>query len=134
MPVEARAILDTNWSFDNLGRLGNLFRHRITHISDGGAIEYIHDDPVMSGAIQVITRVSVENETSDYNQLRIGVLHAELFHPHEEEKNPNAGQLYWMSEEIYLGEREKLRIALSGTSASDVITVYIEGFEARIMR
>jgi len=126
-------IIDLNWSLKALARLGNLFRRRIIHISDGSATITIDDEQVHTARMQMLTRVCVENETSDYDRLRLGVLSSGLFQPHEEENNPNSDTLYWMSEEIMLGESENLRIELTGTTADDRISVYIIGYEARII-
>jgi len=80
-----------------------------------------------------ITRISVENETSDYDRLRIGVVSANTFYPLEEDQNPNAITLYWTSADFYLGEGENLRLELTGTTAADRICVYIEGYTARVI-
>lgn len=121
-----------NWSLDALGRQGNLFRRRITVDSGAEAPLNIDDEKIKSGYMAGIMRVSVENETNDYTRLRIGVYSGKVFHPHEEEQNPNEDTLYWSSEEFYLGEGENLRMELTGTTAADRINVYIEGYTARV--
>ncbi len=134
MPLEFHELTSPLWSMSALGKFGYLMRRRIRLDSGGAAVEYIDDKIVGSGRMLNIVRVSVENETNDYTELRIGVLSSGIFHPHEEEKNPNAGSLYWTSEEFYLGEGEKLRIELTGTTDADIIWAYIELYEARIIR
>lgn len=116
-----------------LGRQGNLFRRRITVDSAAEAPLNIDDQDIKSGYMAGITRISIENETSDYTRLRIGVFSNGTFHPCEEEQNPNADTLYWISEEIFLGEGERIRAELTGTVAADRINVYIEGYIARII-
>ena len=122
-----------NWSLAAIGRQGNLFRRRITIVSAAEATLNINDELIKSGFIAGIMRVAVENETSDYTRLRIGVVSGNIFHPHEEEENPNANTLYWMSEEFYIGQGENLRIELTGTTSSDRINVYIAGYTARVV-
>ncbi len=121
-----------NWSLNTIAQQGNLFRRRLTVVSAEEAPLNINDSQIESGFIAVITRIAVENETSDYTRLRIGVVEGNIFHPHEEEQNPNEDTLYWTSEEFYLSEGENLRIELTGTTSADRINVYIEGYRARV--
>lgn len=132
MKPEIILAANPNWSLAALGRQGNLFRRRITIISAAEAPLNIDDEQIKSGFMTGIVRVAVENETSDYDRLRIGVLSSNTFHPHEEEQNPNEDTLYWTSEEFYLGEGENLRIELTGTTNADRINVYVEGYTAEV--
>ncbi len=124
---------NTNWSLIALGRQGNLFRRRITVDSEAETPLTVDDPKIESGYMAGIMRIAVENETSDYTRLRVGVVSGKIFHPHEEEQNPNADTLYWTSEEFYLGEGENIRIELAGTTSGDRINIYIEGYTARVI-
>ena len=122
-----------DWSLEAIARLGNLFRRRITVDSAAEAPLNINDSQIESGFIAVFTRIAVENETSDYTRIRIGVVSGGIFHPHEEEQNPNEDTLYWTSEEFYLSEGENIRLELTGTTNADRINVYVEGYRARVI-
>jgi len=120
------------WSEKAIEWLGYQIWDRLITISDGSNTLNIDYDQVKSGFVQKIQRVCVENETSDYTRLRIGVLSGGIFHPLQEQHVPEADKLYWSSGDFYLAEGDNLRVELTGTTTSDRIAVYISGFEARV--
>jgi len=119
------------WSVWFLKSVGNFFRRRITRDSNNATTFNIDDAPVEHGHMQALTRIVVENETSEYDQLRVGVVSGEVFYPLEEEKAPVDDQLYTLHEDIFLSEGEILRCELKGTTVGDRINLYVEGFEGR---
>jgi len=119
------------WSVWFLQSIANFFRRRITKLSDNATLLLIYSNPVESGHMQAITRIVVENETSEYDTLRIGVVAGDVFYPLEEELAPVDDQLYTCHDTIYLSEGETLLVTLAGTTLLDRINVYVEGFEGR---
>jgi len=105
----------------------SLYRKRLKATSAGEATLNIEDDIVLEGKAKVYQRISVENRTSAYTRLVIGVMSAGLFHRHEEHDNPSANDIYWTSDDINVKQGENLRIQLSGTTSGDEIYIYAEG-------
>ena len=108
---------------------GRIRRKPLRFASAGVATEYINDDIVRPGWAQLITRIAIENETTAFTSLRIGVWDGANFHLLEEQKNPVVDTLYWTTDHIYLSEGENLRIELKGCASGDVVKLYIDGFE-----
>lgn len=102
-------------------------RRRFNFVSVGSAVEYIDDTIVRSGDILILDRVAVENETSSFTKLRLGVLSGGIFYPSEEQKNPSVGTLYWVSDSIVIAEGENLRIELTGCTSGDKVALSLFG-------
>lgn len=113
------------WDFP----LHDIRRKVLRLVSAGLATENIYDEVVDAGYMQIITRVSIENETSAFTQFRLGIMNGGYYHLLEEQKNPAAATLYWTSDPIWLSEGDRLRVELKGCTLNDIIKVYIDGFE-----
>ena len=104
-----------------------IVRRTLKFVSVGSAVEYIYDNIVRPGDILILDRVAVENETSSYTQLRIGVLSGGVFYPFEEQKTPSLDTLYWASDEIVVAPGENLVIELTGCTSGDKVNIYLCG-------
>ncbi len=120
------------WSEAVSEGFGNLFHDVITVNSAGETTLVIEAAPVKSGLMQKLTRIRVINETSNYTRLRIGAQVGPTFHLYEEQLAPDVDKLYWTDNDIFLGESNKLRFELTGTTNLDRISIFIEGFEAKV--
>ena len=112
--------------------LDQIRRRPLRFVSAGVATEYIDDGPVKPGAMRIINRVAIENQTTGFTQLRIGVWDGANFQMLEEQKTPAAATLYWTADPIYLSEGENIRIELVGCTPNDVVTAYVDGFTRKI--
>ena len=72
--------------------LGDLYRYRITKVSDASDPLNIDADVLNPQWSWDVVRCSVENETTDYTKLRIGIVSGDVFHPLEEEVNVEGGE------------------------------------------
>jgi len=109
----------------------SLYRKRLKAISAGEATLNIEDDIVLEGKAIIYQRVSVENRTTAYTRLVIGVMSAGLFHRLEEHDNPGANDIFWTSDDINVKQGENLRVQLSGTTTGDEIYIYVEGVKGK---
>jgi len=106
---------------------GSLYRKRIKKTSAGEATLDIDDSIVLEGKAIVYERVSVENRTTGYTRLVVGVVSADLFHQHEEHDNPGVDDIFWTTDDINVKQGENLRLRLTGTTNGDTIFIYVEG-------
>lgn len=98
-------------------------------VCTGDSVQYINDSVVKPADILVIDRVSVENETTAFTKLRVGVYSVGVFYPLEEQTSPAADTLYWTADEITICEGENLRVELTGCILGDVVSVWISGYK-----
>jgi len=109
----------------------HLFRYRWTAASDGAAVFAMPGDYVESGWHWRVVKCVVENETSNYTRLRVGVWSGAVFYPHDEIENPQAANIYFTEQDIHLSEGERLLFLLTGTFADDVVRAYVEVMQSR---
>jgi len=95
----------------------------------GTGTEYIDDKQVKEGEVLVLNDISVEDQTTALDYVRIGKMTAEYYHAWEEQKNPDAAEVVFSQEEHRLYEGEYFRCEISGGAASDKINVYLEGYK-----
>jgi hypothetical protein len=112
--------------------LHGIRRKPLWFYSAGAATEYIDDEEVKPGYVHIVTRVSLENETSAFTQFRLGVWDGTNFQISEEQKYPAASTVYWTADPIHLSEGENLRVELKGCTSGDKIRVYIDSFVRKL--
>ena len=100
--------------------------------STGQAYEDLVDVKVPSGYKRTFQHISVEDETSAYDLVRIGYLKTGGAHWWVEEENPGAGRLYWMRDAKVLRDGDVLLLRLWGTSSGDKLAAYVDGFTERV--
>ena len=83
---------------------------------------------VKPGRLYCIQHVTVENETTDFTSFRILKAGVGGEHPLVEQLDPEADELYWMSDDIYLTEGQYLLVRFVGCTADDVLKVYYTGW------
>lgn len=106
---------------------GRPYTHSVGILSGGGTYDDLDDDRVDPGKLRVITHVSVENKTNAYTHLRIGVERTGVFLPHEEEKSPVAGEVYWTRSRIIVPAGSLLKARMTGCTSGDVLEMHIQG-------
>lgn len=104
-----------------------LIYDRITNTSAGAGTNDLRRNKVKPGRIEKISIVSVENLTTAYTSLRIGIFDDGIFYPYFEEKNPVSGELYFTTNRIVLREGQQLQAELSGCTAGDHLEMYMHG-------
>ena len=99
--------------------------------SGGASNEDVELGPVPKGLTWVINHVAVEDETTAFTSVRVGVAQANDFRPIEEHIGGVAGELYTVPEPIYVPEGKFLRARFVGTTSGDKLAVYINGYQVR---
>lgn len=93
-----------------------------------GTTDDLESPQVEPGTILEIRHVAVENRTTAYTRLVIGVADGISFFQKEEEDSPPANNIYWTRSKFLIPAGKKLRARLTGCSAGDKIHMAYEGF------
>lgn len=104
-----------------------LIYDRITNTSADTGTNNMRRNKIKPGRIEIISIVSVENLTTAYTSLRIGVFDNGVFHPYFEEKNPAAGEIYFTTDKIILRDGQQLQAELKGCTSGDHLEMYTHG-------
>lgn len=83
---------------------------------------------VEPGTILEVRHVAVENRTTAYTRLVIGVADGLSFFQKEETDNPEANNLYWTRSKFLIPSGKKLRARLTGCTAVDDLHMTYEGY------
>ena len=106
----------------------HFFRKKLLFISAGISEENIYDIGVDGGFAYVYTRIAVENLSSGYTKLRIGVDSIGEFQQYEEQLLPLTAVLYWTSDALYIFADQRLQIRIYGATLGDRIEVVCQGY------
>jgi len=100
-------------------------------VSKGSATSGTNDleSPLVEqGTVLELRHVAVENRTSDYTRLVIGLADALTFHQKEAEQDPLANEIYWTNTKFLIPPGKKLRARLTGCTSADDIHLTYEGY------
>lgn len=103
------------------------YRETITRTAPSDAYVDLETKPLRANTLLVVDHVSVENKTTAYTNLRVGVKSTETFIPLEEEKDPALGEIYWTKSPLQFREHERVCCRLTGCTSGDVLEVTIQG-------
>jgi hypothetical protein len=95
--------------------------------SGGAAYDDLETPPLKENQFLIVDHVSVEDETTAYTNLRVGIKAGATFTPLEEEKSPAAAEVYWTQSELKITEHERLCCRLTGCTSGDVLKVTVQG-------
>ena len=93
-----------------------------------GTSDDLESPLVLPGTILEVRHIAVENRTTAYTRLVIGVADGLSFFQKEEEDSPAANNIYWTRSKILIPAGKKLRARLTGCTAGDKIYMTYEGF------
>jgi len=96
--------------------------------SAAGTTDDLESPQVEQGTILEVRHVAVENRTTAYTRLVIGVADGLSFFQKEEEDNPAANNIYWTSSYFLVPAGKKLRARLTGCTSGDNIHMTYEGY------
>lgn len=99
--------------------------------SGGGTTEDVELGPVPVGLTWVLNHVAVEDETTAFTSVRVGIGQANDFRPLEEHVGGVAGELYTVPEPVYVPEGKFIRARFVGTTSADKLALYINGYQVR---
>ena len=105
------------------------YTRHLKAVSDGAAVYYIMDNPVPSGMWLCVQHITVEDETTNFDNIRVGQ-GRDQFHIHEWEDQPApaAGVLYEFEELFFVQELHRVIVTLAGTTAGDRLNAWIDGY------
>lgn len=83
---------------------------------------------VEPGTILEVRHVAVENRTTAYTRLVIGVADGLSFYQKEEEDSPAANNIYWTKSKFLIPAGKKLRARLTGCTSGDDLHLTYEGY------
>jgi hypothetical protein len=83
--------------------------------------------PLRTNTLLITDHISVEDKTTTYTNLRVGIKEGSVFLPLEEQKNPAAAEVFWTKSNLQFVEHERVCCRLTGCTSADVIEVTIQG-------
>ena len=107
--------------------LANIVSDEVVKVSSGGTFDDLESPIVEPGKIFQVTHISIENRTTAYTRLIIGVADGLSFFQKEEQDSPGANNLYWSESPFYVPAGKKLRARLTGCTSGDVLVMTYEG-------
>ena len=103
-------------------------RHLKT-VSDGAANFYMLDNPVQTSTWLAVQHMGVEDETTNFDNIRVGQGRDEFnIHWWEDRPVPAAGVIYEFEELFFVQELNRVIIRLDGTTDGDMLNVWIDGY------
>jgi hypothetical protein len=109
-------------------RLQKIITDEVQKASSGGTYDDLESPLVEPGTILEVRHIAVENRTTDYTRLVIGVADGLSFFQKEEEDDPAANNIYWTPDKILIPAGKKLRARLTGCTSADALHMCYEGF------
>lgn len=108
--------------------LRQVITEEVQKTSSGGTYDDLESPLVEPGTILEIHHVSVENRTTAYTRLVIGVADGLSFFQKEEEDSPAANNIYWTKSRFLIPSGKKLRAHLTGCTSGDDLHMTYEGY------
>ena len=98
-------------------------------VSNGDALFYVQDERMPSGMWLAVQHITVENETLNFDNIRVGQ-GRDPAHVHwwEDAPTPAAGVLYEFEELFFVQEGHRVIVRFDGTTAGDLLNVWIDGY------
>jgi hypothetical protein len=93
-----------------------------------GTVDDLESPLVEPGHYLEVTHVAVENRTTAYTRLTIGVAGGLDFYENEEEDSPAANNIYWTKSKFLIPAGKRLRARLTGCTSGDNLHMTYEGF------
>jgi len=93
-----------------------------------GTLDDLESPQVEPGMVLEVRHVAVENRTTAYTRLVIGVADGLSFFEKEEQDLPAADNIYWTKSKFLVPAGKKLRARLTGCIAGDDLHMAYEGF------
>jgi hypothetical protein len=116
----------------NINDFDRLYRRRKTGAGLTGSVVRISLKPLGPKKLRVLTNVTVENITSAYTKLRLGVKNSGLEMYLEEQQTVSAGELVSSRADVLLTEGDTFFADLTGTTDGDHIIFVCQGWEQKI--
>jgi hypothetical protein len=109
-------------------RLRHIITDEVIHGSAVGTLDDLESPLVEPGTVLEVRHVAVENRTTGYTRLVIGVADGLSFFEKEEQDSPAADNIYWTRSKFLIPAGKKLRARLTGCHSGDDLHMTYEGF------
>lgn len=109
-------------------RLRDIITDEVIKGSPAGTQDDLESPQVEPGMVLEVTHVAVENRTTAYTRLVIGVAEGLSFYQKEEQDSPAANNIYWTRSKFLIPTGKKLRARLTGCTSGDNLHMTYEGF------
>ncbi len=109
-------------------KLKDIITDEVLKTSSGATYDDLESPIVRPGMILEVRHVAVENRTTAYTRLVIGVADGLSFFQKEEEDSPAADNIYWTKSNFLIPAGKKLRARLTGCTSGDVLNMTFEGY------
>jgi hypothetical protein len=113
----------------NIFDFTHLYRDKVHGVGLTGATVKLWLPIVKPGIIRRLTHVTVENETSDYTKVRLGIRNTGVFYFLDELQTISADELATAPSDFLLGEGDHFFSELIGTITSDSLILNAWGWE-----
>lgn len=108
-------------------KLREIITEEVLKTSLAASYDDLESKVVGPGKILEVRHVSVENRTTAYIRLVIGVADGISFYQKEEEDSPGANNIYWTKSKFLVPAGKKLRARLTGCTSGDYLVMCYEG-------
>jgi len=109
-------------------KLREILTDEVIKGSGAGVLDDLESPQVEPGTILEVRHVAVENRTTAYTRLVIGVADGLSFFQKEEQDSPAANNIYWTRSKFLIPAGKKLRARLTGCTSGDDLHMTYEGF------
>lgn len=116
----------------NINDFDRLYRRRKTDAGVTGSVVRISLKPIGPKKLRVLTNVSVENLTTAYTKLRLGIKNSGLEMYLEEQITVDAEELVSSRSDVLLTEGDSFFADLTGTTTGDELVLFCQGWEQKI--
>ena len=116
----------------NINDYNRLYRQRVRSASGGASAFRLQLETVGPKTIRVLTHVTVENKTTAFTKLRLGITNTGRNYYLDEIQTIAAAELITSRSDIILGEADILFAELTGTTNGDVVILTALGWEQRL--
>jgi len=109
-------------------KLRQIITDEVLKTSSAADYDDLESRLVEPGTILEVRHVAVENRTTAYTRLTVGVADSFSFYEKEEEDSPAADNIYWTRSKFLIPAGKKLRARLTGCTSGDDLHMTYEGF------
>jgi len=109
-------------------RIRDVVTAEVLKTSAGGTYDDLESETVKPGTVLEVRHVAVENRTTAYTRLVVGVADGLSFFEKEEADSPAADNIYWTADYFLVPSGKKLRARLTGCTSGDDLHLVYEGY------
>ena len=115
----------------DLYEFDRLYRRKIRATGVTGSVVRMQTKALGPGKIRVLSHVTVEDQTSAYTLLRIGIINLGEVYPLDELTTPGLAELATCHEDHIMGDGDSFYADLTGTTDDDVLVMVVTGWEMK---